>query len=359
MAGLDPAKAKLVASAAKVALKLALQKDKDGNPRRVGFAFAPGKNKTDHILMIDPRKPGKVLMGEITKAAKDRKQLCCGSLWVEKAGGKPTAWIKFVKALGGVAPKMTEAFGAMQLQYMAKVEKKADGTDADGDDDSADVQSGDANIADAAQDSDDDQDQSAQGVDATQDAAASRGAPGSGVSGVGGQTVKAATAAAATQAATEQQVKATAAAAADAGAKTAAAVTPVKRPLDKASQDWGNVLKYLSQAFDKIKVAVRAEYKDHASEVMAELEKGLQRVDRILVNLDESLATALDKAHKAASDGARKTELGNAKVILAKYIKYVQTEPLIKQLDENPFGVDVKLQKVLSASLKQLASSVS
>ena len=51
-------------------------------------------------------------------------------------------------------------------------------------------------------------------------------------------------------------------------------------------------------------------------------------------------------------------ELQNAKVILADYIRYVKTEPLVGHIDANPFGVDTKLRHVLTESLTHMAKSI-
>jgi hypothetical protein len=54
----------------------------------------------------------------------------------------------------------------------------------------------------------------------------------------------------------------------------------------------------------------------------------------------------------------RKTELNNSKTILADYIRYVKTEPLITEIDSNPFGVKTNLKKVLTDSLTHMAQAI-
>ena len=95
VATVDPKKAKAKNLAlVKTALKRASKKGV-----RVGFAFAPGKDKRDHILMIDPRKNAKAVMTELAKAHKDRRQLCCGTATVIDENGKKTLSIIYVKKL--------------------------------------------------------------------------------------------------------------------------------------------------------------------------------------------------------------------------------------------------------------------
>src|ERR1700738_3826237 len=113
MAGLDPKRAKANIGFVKTALALAAQKPKPGMPaNRVDFAFAPGKDKADHILMIDVRKKGPALMSEIVKVDKTRKGLVCGSATVTK-DGKATLWVKYQKGTPGAESKMAQALSFM------------------------------------------------------------------------------------------------------------------------------------------------------------------------------------------------------------------------------------------------------
>ena len=61
-----------------------------------------------------------------------------------------------------------------------------------------------------------------------------------------------------------------------------------------------------------------------------------------------------------AQRGDRAVVLGDdqAKAILAEYIRYVGSEPLIAHLDSNPFGVKTELRATLSKSLTQLARAI-
>jgi hypothetical protein len=268
VAGLDPVKAKANIGLVRTALARAALKPKPGMPAaRVEFAFAPGKNKADHILMMDVRKKGSALMSDIIKIDKARKGLVCGSATVTKEG-KATLWVKYQKGAPGAESKMAHALSFVGLQYAVVFDK------------SKPVKPG----------------------------------------------------------ARRHKNRRTTA------------------PRDAAglSRD-EDFRRYRAQQAEGSRSKV---YKSHGPMVTAQLEKGLQKVDRILDGLDDSLAHALEKAAKAPNEAARKAELGKAKVILTNCVKYVQTEPLIKQLDDNPFGVQLNLQKAISASLRQVAQSI-
>jgi hypothetical protein len=185
MPALDPKKAKEAKANivfAKVALKKAEGKDKDGKGVRVGFAFAPGKDKRDHILLINPRKKGQALMAEIRKGHPDRKALCCGHATVTKDGGKKTVSLIYVKKLGGAERKMQEALKAMSLMYLVKLEKEEEDEDIAEevagaveealDDDGEETQDADAGDGDGDDgDSDDDRQTAAAGDDDDKEAA--------------------------------------------------------------------------------------------------------------------------------------------------------------------------------------------
>src|ERR1700732_5089986 len=130
MAGLDPKKASANIGFVKTALVLAAQKPKPGMPaNQVGFAFAPGKDKPDHILMIDARKKGPALLSEILKVDKTRKGVVCGTATVTK-DGKATLWVKYLKGTPGAESKMAQALSFMGLQYAVIFDKsKADEKD--------------------------------------------------------------------------------------------------------------------------------------------------------------------------------------------------------------------------------------
>ena len=55
---------------------------------------------------------------------------------------------------------------------------------------------------------------------------------------------------------------------------------------------------------------------------------------------------------------SRRQLLQEAKVIIAEYIRYVRSEPLIDHLDNNPFGIKTNLKATLSASLTQVARAI-
>jgi hypothetical protein len=338
MAGLDPAKAKMNVARAKTALKVAALKGKDGGPRWVGFAFAPGKDKSDHILVVDMRKKGPALMAEILKLDKTRKMQCCGRATVTKEG-RPTLWVKYIKKLPSVERKLQEALVVMRLRYLVKQrqaeEQEQEQELEESEDDDAQDDNSDVNLDELG---DDDDAMLENAVDPSEDE-------------------DAATAEAEDEEEEEQEEEE---APADSSASPAPeAPRPGVLPLHASHQVWTKTRSLMGTNVDKLKSAIHEHYSNDRPELMDEISESLKKLDKITETLDHRLAEALQKAAAAPDEPARKAELANAKAILTGYLKYVQSEPLIAHIDNNPFGVETNIKKVLTLSLGQLAKTVS
>jgi peptidoglycan hydrolase-like protein with peptidoglycan-binding domain len=131
-----------------------------------------------------------------------------------------------------------------------------------------------------------------------------------------------------------------------------------KPELAKAPQVWHGTRKILDTNIRELKKGVKAHYGSEHSDLLAEIDDSLVKLDGIMEKLDDRLANSLAKAHAAKDAATRAAELKNSKVILADYIKYVKSEPLIAHIDSNPFGVQTNLKKVLTDSLTHMAQSI-
>jgi predicted transcriptional regulator YdeE len=311
---------------------------------RVGFAFAPGKDKASHILMIDPRKNAKAVMAELVKAHKDRKQLCCGTATVILENGKKTVSVVYVKKLAGAERKMMEALKVMGLRYAVELETEEELEDiAEAAEeleeeivDEADDQEADDSAADS-EDDEDTEDEHAEGAsdsdDERGDADDERGDD---------------------QDARDEESQ-------PAAAPPAAAATSTAKlaAMGAAPQIWTQTRTVMSKSIDQLTDAIRKEYASESPEILADIEKGMAKMSEVTARFDHRLAEAIERAHKAQDEAARKAELAKAKAILAEHIKYVQSEPMIAHIDANPFGVQTNLKKVLTASLTHMAKVVS
>jgi len=142
-----------------------------------------------------------------------------------------------------------------------------------------------------------------------------------------------------------------------ADAKTAAPGGKTER-LSQSAETWRETHRQADERITALKESIQAHYADGHPQLLQEIDKGLVKLDKVLDNIDHRLADALTNASKAADDGARKTELKNAKSLLTEYINYVKREPLIAHMDENPFGVQTGLKKLLVGGLTQAAMAI-
>ena len=147
-------------------------------------------------------------------------------------------------------------------------------------------------------------------------------------------------------------------------AKPAAAPKPMAPPklgkatLAKADLVWHGTRAILDHNIGELRKAVIGHYGNEHPELLKEIDESMVKLDGVLDKLDTKLADSIAKASAAQDAESRKAELTNAKAILADYIKYVQSEPLIKHIDSNPFGVATNLGRVLSDSLVHMAQSL-
>ncbi len=131
-----------------------------------------------------------------------------------------------------------------------------------------------------------------------------------------------------------------------------------KPELAKAPNVWHSTRDILDKNIKALKKAVLATCADDHPDLIKQIDRNLGKLDGIMDELDTELADSLTKASVAKNDAAKKAELKNSKRILADYIKYVKTEPLIGHVDDNPFGVQTNLKKVLIDSLTHMAQSI-
>jgi hypothetical protein len=136
----------------------------------------------------------------------------------------------------------------------------------------------------------------------------------------------------------------------------AAASHPVR--LANASNAWHGTRGIVDGKCKELKQAIRAHYGKSHPEVIKEIENNMHKIDAIVGRLDHTLAVSLKKASAAPSDAARTAELRVARGILNEYIRYAKSEPLIAQIDRNPFGVKCKLRQVLAESLTHMSQTI-
>lgn len=135
-------------------------------------------------------------------------------------------------------------------------------------------------------------------------------------------------------------------------------IEPREQVLAKAPQVWKGTRALLQTNIDALKKAIQAQIADEAGDLIDETNDQLQKLDRILVRLDKRLTNSLTNAMETQDPTYRNAALKESRTILAEYIRYVSSEPLIDHLDSNPFGVKTELKATLAKSLTQLAKAI-
>ena len=129
--------------------------------------------------------------------------------------------------------------------------------------------------------------------------------------------------------------------------------------LAQAPDAWQRTQREIAAGVDRLKTAIRDEFAEEAPELLAEIDRNLDKLDGVLDFLDDRLAAALRKAGVEADPAARARAMKDARTVLADYIGYVGSEPLIAGIDANPFGVRIDLRKRLTESLREVAVAIS
>ncbi len=128
--------------------------------------------------------------------------------------------------------------------------------------------------------------------------------------------------------------------------------------LARAPLIWHGTRNILDHNINEFKRAIRQEYANEHPTLLAEIDQNVQRVDVILEKLDVRLSQTLERAGATEDAAKRKAELASAKTILADYIAFVKSEPLIEHIDNNPFGVNAQVRKVITDSLTHMMKSI-
>jgi ABC-type transporter Mla subunit MlaD len=133
---------------------------------------------------------------------------------------------------------------------------------------------------------------------------------------------------------------------------------PNTEKLSQAAQAWLKTQRQAGERIAALKQSVKAHCADEHPALLQEIEKGLAKLDKVLNTVDHRLADSLANAGKTADERAQKAELKNAKSILAEYINYVKSEPLVAHMDQNPFDVKTDLKTLLIGGLADAARAI-
>lgn len=149
-----------------------------------------------------------------------------------------------------------------------------------------------------------------------------------------------------------------------AGASASPAPSPAPAPATtgavvaytKSRLAWLAARKKVESEIEKLRAELAASYADNG--MAADIERSYgERVASLMAGLDESLADKLGEASNATDPAARAKLVEEARAIMARYQGFVAGEPLIADLDANPF-VPLAIQQTLTATLTGLSAAI-
>lgn len=106
---------------------------------------------------------------------------------------------------------------------------------------------------------------------------------------------------------------------------------------------------------EKLEAAILDIYDGDA--VLPRVRAAVRQLDAVLTTFDESLADKLDEALNSADPDEKARLHGEARTIIDRYRQRLDTDPLVRRLDDNPFA-PVAVHATLSRTLETLGAKI-
>jgi hypothetical protein len=124
----------------------------------------------------------------------------------------------------------------------------------------------------------------------------------------------------------------------------------------KSRQIWIAARKRVEDELEKLRAEIVATYQDDG--IAGDLEARYRtRVAGILTTLDESLSEKLNEVASATDISQRSKLIGEARGIMERYQSFMASEPLIADLDNNPF-LPLTIRQTVATTLSALENVV-
>jgi len=126
--------------------------------------------------------------------------------------------------------------------------------------------------------------------------------------------------------------------------------------LNKSKLAWKATRQAVETQLDQLHKKMAEAYDGHG--FAADLEKVFKsKVEPMMDTLDHSLADVLEEVANAANPGEQAKLVADAVKAIERYESYLSSEPLIRQLDQNPF-VPLRMEEMMTKTLEVLSKSV-
>jgi len=122
-----------------------------------------------------------------------------------------------------------------------------------------------------------------------------------------------------------------------------------------AARQWLQTRRTVDSELRKLQGAIAREYEAEA--IKDEVLAGIRKLDRVMDVLDESLARKLGEVVGAKTMDERRKAAGEAGGIVMKYKQFVDGEPLMAMLDDNPFE-KVQVRALIESALTDIVGNM-
>jgi hypothetical protein len=118
---------------------------------------------------------------------------------------------------------------------------------------------------------------------------------------------------------------------------------------------WVSARRKVGTELNKLEAAIVQTYADPA--LVAEVKRSVRKLDRVLEMFDEQIADSLSAAARSQDVDSTLRLHAQAREAIARYQGYLENDPLVQELDDNPFA-PVAVRSTLSMTLNTLASKL-
>jgi hypothetical protein len=118
---------------------------------------------------------------------------------------------------------------------------------------------------------------------------------------------------------------------------------------------WAATRSKVGNELKKLETAILAAYRGRAS--LPIVTQKVRKLDQVLAMFDESLNDALDASLNAADPQEKQRFHDEARELIARYQHFLASDPLVQELDGNPF-VPIAVKATLTATLATLSAKI-
>jgi hypothetical protein len=127
--------------------------------------------------------------------------------------------------------------------------------------------------------------------------------------------------------------------------------------LGKARIEWGQLASKAVADIGTLLELVEEEFGDDPNQ-KTQLANAKKRVEKLVADLKDELSPALDHVLNGQDGTQRKPLIETAKAILAKYLKIVQSDPIMTKLDGNEVMPEMQVAADMQAKLQEIAAAL-